>query len=735
MQLTRSLVRVIAATALLAGCSSQTEVQRGDKRVSAGNEHPDAAAIQGPKAPGFDADGGLEDPQDVLIPSDEAVCGDGKVSPEELCDDGNRASGDGCSSDCQIVEEGFTCHNPGATCRRARVCGDGLQTPPETCDDGNDESGDGCTSSCLLENGYVCPSPGEDCIYIVECGDGVVAGDESCDDGNADSGDGCNDTCELEEGWTCAVPAAPCRADCGDSLVEGRETCDDGNETSGDGCSETCRAEPGWVCDTPGKPCREAVCGDGKAEGGEACDDGNNHIIGDGCSPGCVLEPDCSDGACASRCGDGLILAGDDEQCDDGNDVSGDGCSAQCTIEEGYQCSNEGSSPPETLRLPILYRDFNHKPARDATRHPDFQYFFGRGVTEGLVEDRLAGDGKPVYTGLCEEGSNFTAADCPHDEQTTSKQNFDQWYRDVDGVNLPLLDQLTFDRQPDGTYVFEIVDGLFPFDDDGWVALGDELTSPENDEVDDSPVHNYGFTSELRYWFEFQGDEFLEFSGDDDVWVFIGGRLAVDIGGLHPRQVRSVTLDDAMATNLGLQQGRVYEIALFHAERRITESNFKLSLKGFSSTASDCRSICGDGTVTADEACDDGQDNGTGYGFCAEDCTPGPRCGDGIVNDDSPEQCDNGQNLDGYAMSSDACGPGCKLPPTCGDGFLDARFGEACDAGENNDGSYGGCNEDCTLAPHCGDGFLDEGEECDDGNNRNDDKCDVECRRLERLTR
>src|SRR5690606_6260538 len=55
---------------------------------------------------------------------------------------------------------------------------------------------------------------------------------------------------------------------------------------------------------------------------------------------------------------------------------------------------------------------------------------------------------------------------------------------------------------------------------------------------------NYHFTTELRYFFQYQGGETLSFRGDDDVWVFVNGRLAVDIGGVHSARHGRVDLGD-----------------------------------------------------------------------------------------------------------------------------------------------------------------------------------------------
>ncbi|MEO8177696.1 MAG: DUF4215 domain-containing protein [Deltaproteobacteria bacterium] len=712
-------------------------------------------------------------------------CGDGALNDDEQCDDGNKTAGDGCSANCLVVEQGFACATAGAECVPAAICGDGAQIGAERCDDGNADGSDGCSTTCQLEQDFACPIPGEPCVSSVRCGDGLVSGGETCDDSNPDPGDGCSDTCTSETGFSCPLPGARCVAVCGDGLLLGAETCDDGNTDSNDGCSDTCGREDAFACNTPGQACSRTVCGDGgEPEGNEGCDDGPNDRPFDGCFQ-CVKEPRCSGGECLAECGDGLRFTG--EACDDGNLQNGDGCSDTCEIESGFICPDQGGTGAtgDSFVLPVIYRDFvgtdtsgvgqtpsaaaaAARTAAGVRQHPDFNVFQGTGVL-GAVQPQLGADGLPLFA--C---GNAAAAGCAAVlTNFTSAANFNQWYRDTNGINLPVVDQLTLDAVGGGAFLFDSGDlattaeGQFdPLLDSGFQASTPPLEARESCIVDNSVIppatptadpgvagatfRNMSFTTETRFVFEYTGGERFDFSGDDDVWVFMNNRLVMDLGGLHEVATGTFTLNgNGIATvdrtgpagsaltlnapiniNTGMVVGRVYEAVLFHAERHECGSNFKLTLAGFDKPRSVCQEQCGDGVVTRSETCDDGPRNGSGYGACAANCTPGPHCGDALVN--GPELCDNGFNVDRYSTSATACRPDCTQPAFCGDKVVDTAFGERCDDGVN-DNSYGGCSDVCGLGPRCGDGLVNGGgEECDDGNRINGDGCNLGCR-YERL--
>lgn len=537
-------------------------------------------------------------------------------------------------------------------------CGDGFiqVTKGETCDDGNQVGGDGCSAACLLEEGWTCPTPGAPCLPPPSCGDGRIdPKTETCDDGNTSDGDGCSSGCAVEPGWTCPYAGAACRAaQCGDGIIAGSETCD----PPGEGCSESCQRQPGYACDASG--CHRAVCGDGKREGDEACDLGADNFLSRGCTPDCQIELTCNrpagqlGNACTASCGSGMLLD-DGRECDDGNLVDGDGCSSGCAVEPGWTCVEPAAADVASLTLPIVYRDFIGQSRRaegsSAPIHPDFNVFGGSG-TRGLVAEYLDADGKPVFRATTGLGTTT--------QQLNTAEFFRLWYRDepLQGVTYDkqVVDALTLAKIGDSplTYQFSST-GFFPLDNRGWHASGDE-TLPADAQ------HNYSFTSEVHYWFEFQGGEVLSFSGDDDLWVFVNNKLALDLGGLHGPQTGEFTINaDGSITShhfvgvggdwettttgdFGLAPGGIYEIAIFHAERMQTGSNYKLTLAGFNAGKSACTPICGDGIVTRAEVCDDGEGNNTGdYGKCLPTCQGyGPRCGDGNVDGEHGEQCDDG---------------------------------------------------------------------------------------------
>lgn len=157
------------------------------------------------------------------------------------------------------------------------------------------------------------------------------------------------------------------------------------------------------------------------------------------------------------------------------------------------------------------------------------------GLATGMVSSTLVG-GLPQFVGAPGLGGVPSAA------------AFDLWWQDTHGttaLSLPLTE---------GTA------GVFSYANSSFF-----------------PVAGYGyhFTVKLAGLTSFTAADTFSFTGDDDLWIYVGGKLVMDLGGVHGALTRTINGTDLMA--LGLLENTVYGLDIFFAERHTTQSNFNIT--------------------------------------------------------------------------------------------------------------------------------------------------------------
>jgi fibro-slime domain-containing protein len=193
-----------------------------------------------------------------------------------------------------------------------------------------------------------------------------------------------------------------------------------------------------------------------------------------------------------------------------------------------------------------------------AESHPDFSV--GWNITGG-VEQTLGPDRKPIGTSLV-------------------PANFKTWFNSNPNAAMPLkgaetcLD-LEMSKSDDGLWEFDSDKGPYPskefFPIDQWNLLDQNSTCSEEVPPPASSVHNYGFCLESHANFVYKKGQVFDFRGDDDVWVFVNNKLALDLGGIHGATPGSINLD-----TLGLVEGQTYPWDFFFCERNKCGSSLRI---------------------------------------------------------------------------------------------------------------------------------------------------------------
>jgi len=230
----------------------------------------------------------------------------------------------------------------------------------------------------------------------------------------------------------------------------------------------------------------------------------------------------------------------------------------------GIQCVGNGAG------LRAVIRDFQ-PPYMGLMGHPDFEpqltkptaiNFFNM-VERGIVQPRIdEATRKPLYAG----GAGGT-------NTTMGPAYFTSWFTDTPTVNMTLDYVLPFVEEVVGS-------GIYVFDRAPFLPIDDGPNCPVMPQTPclmgnsrNYPTHNYSLTLEFHTKFVYKPGLSFRFSGDDDVWVFVNGALAIDLGGIHQRTEATLNLDSAQPP---LEVGKEYILDFFWADRHVTQANFRV---------------------------------------------------------------------------------------------------------------------------------------------------------------
>jgi fibro-slime domain-containing protein len=114
--------------------------------------------------------------------------------------------------------------------------------------------------------------------------------------------------------------------------------------------------------------------------------------------------------------------------------------------------------------------------------------------------------------------------------------------------------------------------GIYQFRDTAFYPIDHRGFGPDyaynmfGDSLAPTDMHNYCYTMEIQTTFKYRNGMFLRVESDDDSWVFVNGKLIIDLGGFHFAS-KNAALLDTMAGNLNITPGATYPLSIYYANR------------------------------------------------------------------------------------------------------------------------------------------------------------------------